>query len=79
MDYAAIHTALYDRLRTHADGATARALFGVELELQVGARVRRLLPVRMRGGLLERAAERRVLERRQARAAQSSGHRAGGT
>jgi SAM-dependent methyltransferase len=51
----------------------------VQVNESVAARVRRLLPVRMRGGLLERAAQRRVVERRQARAAQSSGHRAGGT
>ncbi|NOT24844.1 MAG: class I SAM-dependent methyltransferase [Acidobacteria bacterium] len=51
----------------------------VRISESVGARVRRLLPVRMRGGLLERAAERRVLERRQARAEGSLDRGTGGT
>jgi SAM-dependent methyltransferase len=44
----------------------------------VAARVRRLLPVRVRGGLLNRAAARRVLERQRAGSETSGRQRVGG-
>jgi len=44
----------------------------------VATRVRRLLPVRVRGGLLNRAAARRVVERQRAVLDTSGRHRAGG-